>query len=137
MKHIRQFQASGDAREDSTEGHSHILVPGRVPVAHITRSTLEVSSVDHVDGHFNRQSEFLNPTYLHSASGPDVDRARLAQTFGEFLVEIAAPDVFLRRLLDAAVANGIQDRTVDFLDAFPVAYTKGDIQAEPADFSDS
>ncbi len=43
MKHIRQFQKSADAREDSTEGHSYIRVPGRVPVAHIALSTLEIS----------------------------------------------------------------------------------------------
>lgn len=135
LKHIAQFRSSADPREDRTEGHSYIRVPGQVPRMHLNPATLEVAGEDRVEGFFNRQSEFLNPTYLHSASGPDVDRLRLAASFGSFLVEITKPDVFFQRLFDAALAHGIPNRDVNFLDTFPVQYTKGDVQAEPADIS--
>jgi hypothetical protein len=137
LKHISEFRRSADAREDVTEGHSHIRVPGQVPVAHISLPNLAIARVDHVEGFFNRQSEFLNPTYILCASGPSVDRKRLASAFGQYLVEISAPEAFLKRLFDDAVAGGIADREVAFLDAFPVQYSKGDVHDEPVDISDS
>ena len=40
----------------------------------------------------------MNPFYIISTSGPDVDRAVLKKKFGEFTVLISNPEVLLKRI---------------------------------------
>jgi hypothetical protein len=133
MRKPSAFRATGDSRADSGEGDSHLMVPGDVPFVIINRLTGEHLDSGTQPGHFNYQSEFVNPTYIFCASGSAVDAERLQSNFGEFLVEIKVPQTFLERLNNAISDVHIGDREWSFIDGFPVRYTRGSIAARPED----
>lgn len=133
MRKPSAFRVTGDNRADPGEGASHLMVPGDVPFVTVNRLTGEHLGSGMQPGHFNYQSEFINPTYIFCASGSGVDAERLRSSFGKFLVEIRNPEIFFARLNSAITNVHIGDREWSFIDAFPVRYTRGDIAAYPAD----
>jgi hypothetical protein len=137
MRKPAAFRQIEGARADTGEGASHLLVPGEVPFVTLDKATGAVIDEGSSPGHFNYQSQFINPTFVFCAAGAGVDRERLARSFGEFIVEITSPHTFLARLNDSIGGITIGDREWSFIDAFAVRYTRGHISPAPHDSGES
>jgi len=137
LRRIEYYRTIEDQkRKDSAEGEAHLRVPGDVTTVRMDRTSGEIVGQTTAPGHFNWQMSFQNPTYALCLSHPTVDVSELTARFGTHIIEVVQPEPFLRRFHLSVQALRIPNRTVDFVDCFPVRYDKGLVGAAPDDPSE-
>jgi len=137
LRRIEYYRTIEDLkRQDSAEGEAHLKVPGDVTTVQMDRASGGIVGQSTAPGHLNWQMSFQNPTYALCLSHPAVDISELTARFGTHVIEVVQPKQFLRRLHLRAQALRLPNRTVDFVDCFPVRYDKGLVGAAPDDPSE-
>ncbi len=118
------------ARKDESEGRGHLQLPGDVPTKTVNSQTGDWGDSGPVLGHFDYQTEYMNPTYIFCVSGPNVDPTHLAG-FGSHIIKIERSGAFLEALRSAVNGMVLSCGQADFVEALPVRYDKGLVRPKP------
>jgi hypothetical protein len=122
-------------RVDGSEGEGKLIIRSEnITTLHINPETNKLVKETSAPGDIHRSSTYLNPCYIFSVSGPNVNQSYHQKQFGDNRVEIFDTSAFHSEIEKSLKTYPLEDgRTVADLIICEVRYDKGEIGDYPSE----